>query len=186
MVLSAPLTTVITGGTDVLVGYTASGGQRVCVIAAPITAQITGALMQANNLRVDFFSDLPSIGGAPARIEIGAAVTFDIHGGWGSDVLVLNVGAANGPAPLLRPDGSLIGLLEGGDGDDTITANLWFDPRSLGHANVRGLGGRGNDDLTLNIYGIADDLVYALIDGGPGRRDRAYHTANVIVLNCES
>ncbi|HJT76286.1 MAG TPA: hypothetical protein VJ739_03715, partial [Gemmataceae bacterium] len=48
-------------------------------------------------------------------------------------------------------------------------------------------GGSGNDDLKLAVHRLdpaSPLLVDGLIDGGPGH-DRARHTANVGVLNCE-
>jgi hypothetical protein len=75
-------------------------------------------------------------------------------------------------------------LADGGDGKDVVSANLFFDPRSNAMVDAQVLGGRGNDDLTLNLYGLDPDWISALIDGGAGH-DTAHDTDNVRVINCE-
>jgi uncharacterized delta-60 repeat protein len=115
------------------------------------------------------------------RLDWNLVVTGD-GGNDTIDVVARNVLVAAGL------DGSMpvaFRLLAGGDdGNDVVSANLFFDPRSNARVDAQVLGGMGNDDLTLNIYGLDPDWISALIDGGPGH-NKAHHTDNVRVINCE-
>ena len=74
---------------------------------------------------------------------------------------------------------------DGGEGIDRVAGEMNFSAIRLGHVNARVLGSGGNDDLTLNIFGVDNpDLLDALIDGGAGT-DTAHYTANVLVIRCE-
>jgi hypothetical protein len=117
---------------------------------------------------------------------IEAALSFNIKGGDNGNVLGLLFGAANSISnPDIMPSGSLNVRLTGGKSDDTISAMIWLDPRSLGQITAKVLGGAGNDDLTLDIFGAIDpSIVNALINGGTGR-NTAHHTANAPVINCD-
>ena len=76
-------------------------------------------------------------------------------------------------------------LLGGGAGNDTIQAVLSFDPRSDGRVYARIFGGRGSDELTLDVYGADNlDLLLAVIEGGADF-DTAHHTPNERTVHCE-
>ncbi len=90
-----------------------------------------------------------------------------------------------GIADSFAPDSRHNSCHSGSCGNDTVSAVMQFDSRSAAPIDARVLGGTGNDDLTLDIYGIGDpDFLTALIDGGAGI-DTAHHTDNVRVVNCE-
>ena len=74
---------------------------------------------------------------------------------------------------------------DGGAGNDRIAARVELDEESRGGPHIRVLGGWGDDDLTLALYGVdVESLLTPLVDGGRGR-DVAYVTRNVRVANCE-
>lgn len=158
------------------------------VINAPITANLDPA-RGGNTLSVQFFNEASSADRPPAMLSLNSAFTVNMLGGSGSNLMELMIGSGDlgGIRPLLMSGGSVMAMLDGRAGrSDTIRANMWFDPRSMGHVDAQVLGGRFNDDLTLNIFGIGDpNELTALIDGGPGF-DTAHHTANVVVRNCEA
>jgi hypothetical protein len=119
-------------------------------------------------------------------VEIGAALTFNIHSGDNGGLIALLCGDPNEISnPDIMPSGSVDAQLVGGNGDDTISGIFNFNPRSLGQVSALVSDGAGNDNLRLDIFGIGDpDLVRALIDGGTGR-NTAHATTNVEVINCE-
>jgi hypothetical protein len=86
--------------------------------------------------------------------------------------------------------GKLDVVMRGGPGNDTFTGNFTADPGSTGSLTAKEYGGKGDDNLTLNVYDhsnpggpstLAD--LDALIDGGPGH-NTCTHTDNVKVVNC--
>lgn len=75
--------------------------------------------------------------------------------------------------------------VDGGGGNDRIQARVEIDEERGGALDVRILGGLGDDDLMLALYGVdVESLATALVDGGRGR-DVAHVTRNVRVANCE-
>jgi hypothetical protein len=190
-----PLMTRIHGsGSDaVRVGYhfhTPPGTENgIIAILAPITLDVAGSGM--NSVQVAFAADAARAGSTRPRLEIGAALSFHVQGGDRNDLIGLLMGDPNQYGdpnemgdPDLMPTGSLDVLLAGGGGNDVISAKLRLDPASMGRVTARVLGGAGNDDLTLDIYGVGDpNELRALIDGGPGR-NTAHFTPNVQVINC--
>jgi hypothetical protein len=170
------------------VGYhfhTSPGTENgIIAILAPITLDVAGSGM--NSVQVAFAADAARAGTTRPRLEIGAALSFHVQGGDRNDLIGLLMGDPNEVGdPNLMPTGSLDVLLAGGGGNDVLSAKLCLDPASMGRVTARVLGGAGNDDLTLDIYGVGDpDELRALIDGGPGR-NTAHFTPNVQVINCE-
>jgi hypothetical protein len=86
-------------------------------------------------------------------------------------------------------DGHCDLLVDGQGGDDRLSVTINVSAASRGAINAQVLGGDGDDTLTLNVYANPDlydnpDLFVALIDGGNGF-DTASSTANVTVRNCE-
>jgi hypothetical protein len=116
------------------------------------------------------------------RLDWNIVVTGD-GGNDAIDVVARNV-LLGGGLDGSMPDTFTL-LEDGGDGHDTLSADLFFAAQSRGMINAQVLGGRGNDNLTLDIYGASDlELLTALINGGDGI-DTAHHTNNVTVINCE-
>ena len=137
-------------------------------------------------------------------VGAGGLTSVNLLGGAGSDHITLagsnhiaasgqsfvNIdGAAGDDLLSFSYNGALVNgqfhlTTDGGIGNDVIVAILILDPRSTGTVDAQVLGGRGRDDLTLEIYGCPEDHTTALIDGGDGI-DTAHFTPNVRVVNCE-
>ncbi|HZN33924.1 MAG TPA: VCBS repeat-containing protein, partial [Pirellulaceae bacterium] len=113
------------------------------------------------------------------RASISPELTqIDIDGGSGNDRISLDFGGA-----ILRQQ-AVDAVLRGGAGDDQVRARFDFAPGSTGRLSASVLGEAGNDELGLAVLNAGDlDLLFALLDGGPGR-DRCRTTANVVVKNC--
>jgi uncharacterized delta-60 repeat protein len=175
------------GDDTIRVGYTFIPQAAPDPGNAPISVNVDGG--QGNDhIRVSYGVLPPPVHDLPAVFSI--PLTTNVTGGAGDDDIRVIFGVSDpnqlgALPPAIGPGGSVQVLLDGGDGDDTIRADLWLDPRSTGPVAAQVLGGRGNDDLTLNIYGVLDpDWLSALIDGGLGS-DTAHYTTNVRVINCE-
>jgi hypothetical protein len=112
-------------------------------------------------------------------LEIEGRLDLAVFGGVGHDVIQSFI------VPCILPEGRANLLFDGGVGNDRIAAHVEMDADSRGPLAARVLGGFGDDDLTLDIHGVADPgLLTALVDGGYGH-DIARVTRNVRVANCE-
>jgi hypothetical protein len=186
-----PLSTRIhgTGSDTVHAGYHFVGDPNIkngiIAILAPISLDISGAGIKS--AQVAFDSDSAPPGRVRPILEIGAALTFNVHGGDTGDFISLLWGSLDQIGnPDLMPSGSLNVRLAAGSGNDTISARLWLDPRSTGLVTAMVFGGAGDDDLRLDVYGIDNpDLLTAVINGGTGR-NTAHATSNVRVVNCDT
>jgi hypothetical protein len=114
-----------------------------------------------------------------SELEIEGGFDLSILGGVGNDILESFI------QPCILPAGRASFLFDGDAGADRIAARFEADADSRGALDVRVLGGLGDDDLTLALFG-ADDLalLLALVDGGRNH-DIARVTRNVRVVNCE-
>jgi hypothetical protein len=189
--INAPITVNIDGGTgsDVIEAVDTfvpppDDPAQPAVLNIPLLINITGG-DGADNIAVRYFTnDLP---GPPPELRIAAPIQLNVDGGMGNDAIAVTFGQSASQerkwAPVMN---SLFQMrLDGGDGKDAVSAFIWFDSQSTGQSDVQVLGGRGNDDLTLDVSGIGNPvLLTALIDGGAGL-DAAHHTDNVRVINCE-
>jgi hypothetical protein len=205
-VFNIPLTTFIHGnGLDsVQVGYhflggpdttptpTTAGSTNAMTIAvrAPISLDVTGPGMKS--VQVNFDADVPVDRKAMPTLQMFSALNFHIQAGNGAAFVGLNLGVADPTGaggfanPVLMTGSTLNMRLAGGRGDDVLAGVLSFDPSSAGKVSAAVFGGLGNDDLTLDLYGIGSgDLLRGLIDGKPGFKNTAHHTQNVRVLNCQ-
>lgn len=141
-------------------------------------------------------------------IPAGAIFRLNLNGGNSADRILVNYEgiiagqpattttavptAANGINPN---QGTLAVSINGGGGNDTVTANILANSGSLGRVLARENGDAGNDNLTLTIYqqqGVilpfttgAGVGVNAQIDGGPGH-NRCDRTPNVLGIHCQS
>jgi hypothetical protein len=115
-------------------------------------------------------------------LDIGddSTVAVTLNGGKGSDNLGLTYDG------VLR--GKLTVNLNGGNGADTLVGNITAEAGSTGTLNAFEHGGKGSDNLTLNVYDnsnpggpskLAD--LDAVIYGGPGHNTFT-HTPNVKVV----
>ncbi|MBI3469242.1 MAG: calcium-binding protein [Planctomycetes bacterium] len=112
-------------------------------------------------------------------LEIAGELDLRAHGGAGNDVIESFI------VPCILPEGRANILVDGQAGNDNIAARVEMDEDSRGLLAARVLGGLGDDDLTLEIYGVDEpSLLTALVDGGCGY-DIARVTRNVRVGNCE-
>lgn len=129
------------------------------------------------------------------EVDMPNPVELTVHGGLGGDDIRVICGFNPQPEPPGMPQiaGALEGpeempalrlMIDGDEGSDRLQASLSFNPNGTRRVTAQLLGGAGKDDLMLDVMGISDDLLDALIDGGPGI-DTAHHTANVRVVNCE-
>jgi hypothetical protein len=167
------------GNDTILVEYCAETGGSVnpgdppMVIDTPLVTTITGGAGQ-DDIRVLY--ELDTLSG----VVFNAPIALSVDGGAGDDTISLAFGDPSMPSPVLN---NLFQMrLDGGAGNDTVAADLYFASNSQGLVDALVRGGLGNDDLTLNIYGIGDpDLILALIDGGGGI-DTFHHTDNVQVI----
>jgi hypothetical protein len=148
---------------------------------APISLNIDGGKGTTNTFAVEFFHD-PAPDRTAPPLFLNNAFSVNMRGGSGTDVMNLDIGSPTGVMPNITSGGSVNVRLAAGAGSETIAANMWYDPDTMGPVNAKIIGGAGIDDLTLNIYGIADNLVSALIDLGAGR-NTVHHTDNVRVVN---
>jgi hypothetical protein len=117
--------------------------------------------------------------GVAADVRVFGLLDVNALGGAGNDVIESFI------VPCILPAGRGNFTFDGGAGDDRISARIELDANSRGALAARVLGGLGNDDLTLAVYGVDDPgLLTALVDGGRGY-DIARVTRNVRVRNCE-
>jgi hypothetical protein len=119
---------------------------------------------------------------ADADVDIAKCGELDVtlKGFDGQDTMMFNYhGKMNG---VLNVD------LEGGNGQDQVSADLTLDLRSTGTINAQVLGGAGDDSAVA--LGIHDNsggfvtLAQALLDGGDGH-DFGAKTDNVTGINIE-
>jgi hypothetical protein len=146
--------------------------------------------------------------GFKGEVTGDSRVDVDLNGGKGSDSIHVNADglyigarskvsiAENGGAGNddlgLTYDGVLKGTLSvklnGGKGNDSVTANITAREDSTGTLNAVEHGGRGNDNLTLNVYDHSnpggpshlkdlDAVIYAELG-----HDVVTHTPNVKVV----
>jgi hypothetical protein len=88
-----------------------------------------------------------------ADIDPGGIVEVRLAGGNGNDKLNLDLGGNEENNRGLFLTGRLIGNLDGGAGDDRVSADLSFsyDPASFGDLNLSLFGGSGNDTMSFNL-----------------------------------
>ena len=87
--------------------------------------------------------------------------------------------------PCFLPGGRGRLVFDDDAGDDRISVQVHQHEGDEGALDVRVLGGQGNDDLTLALFGVEHlSFLAALVDGGRGH-DVAHVTRNVRVANCE-
>lgn len=114
--------------------------------------------------------------------EISASqIQVDIDGGLGNDDLSLYADSA-----IVDGGSSLVVAVSGGAGNDAIDAELDFDPESTGLVNIAAWGGKGNDDIEMNVTG-ADNLNSRrsfVLDGGAGR-DNFIASPEILTSNVE-
>jgi hypothetical protein len=180
-----PLSTTIhgTGNDAVHVAYRFLGGPDVAnaiiAIRAPMSLDIAGAGIRSAQV---IFAPLDPSLPAPT-VQIFSALTFNIHGG--NNGAEISIYWGENSYPDLMAGSSLNIRLAGGSSDDSLEAVIGLDPRSMGQVTAMVFGGLGNDDLTLDVYGIGNpDILIAVINGGPGI-DTAHATSNVRVIKCE-
>jgi hypothetical protein len=114
-----------------------------------------------------------------SELEIEGAFDQSVLGGAGNDILDSFI------QPCVLPAGRASFQFEGGEGADRVAARFEADADSRGALDVRVLGGLGDDDLTLALFGVDDLALFtALLDGGR-EFDVARVTRNVRVVNCE-
>ncbi len=92
-----------------------------------------------------------------------AALTVDLMGGGGADVLAMNYRGQN--------LGTLAIFAAGGEGADTIGTGVFLETGNTGNVSAQELGGDANDNLTLSVqkFSLFDGgAVSATIDGGLG------------------
>ena len=127
------------------------------------------------------------------RSVYNAAVTVGVTGGAGADVMDFALGGWEGTAPptadqqgpaLPVVNVSFAVTLDGGDGNDLIVAKLAATGKGALAARV--LGGAGDDDLGLDLAGVAVGFpATGVIDGGAGF-DTHHSTPGVTLLNIEA
>jgi hypothetical protein len=89
----------------------------------------------------------------PADIDPGGIFEVRLMGGNGNDKVNLDLGGNEENNRGLFLTGRMIGNLDGGAGDDTVSADLSFgyDPASFGDLNLSLMGGSGNDKMNFNL-----------------------------------
>jgi hypothetical protein len=88
-----------------------------------------------------------------ADIDPGGVVEVRLLGGNGNDKLNLDLGGNEENNRGLFLTGRFIANLDGGAGNDTVSADLSFsyDPASFGDLNLSLFGGAGNDTMNFNL-----------------------------------
>jgi murein DD-endopeptidase MepM/ murein hydrolase activator NlpD len=150
---------------------------------APITANVDPRRGD-NTMSVEFFNQA-SPGQPPPPVYLNNVFTVNMAGGAGPDTMGLFMGSgdAGGVVISIMPAGLVKARLDGGAGHNTISTNMWLDPKSLGHVDAQEFAGVGTDDLTLNIFGADNpDLIRGLIHLGR-EHSTVHHTPNVQVVN---
>jgi hypothetical protein len=113
-------------------------------------------------------------------IDYFSAVTINMDGGAGSDSLyALYGGQLNGRLTLRE---------NGGQGNDTLTAEVHLMPGSTGSFDGEVLGGAGDDRMSFQLFVSPPSrvrVINALMDGGEGIDTKAATTPNVTVRSCE-
>jgi hypothetical protein len=100
-------------------------------------------------------------------------------GGAGNDVMQSFID------PRFLPTGRGTLVFDGEAGNDRISVEVMQDEDDTGALDIRVLGGLGDDDLRLALFGVEHlSFLAALVDGGRGH-DVAHVTQNVRVVNCE-
>jgi hypothetical protein len=168
--------------------FHADTNRRIIFINAPLTVDVSGPAMR--KVLVDFDADIPAPGTIMPTLEIFSPLVFHVTGG--TD-LGLNFGVPDftgDPSignPDLMPGGSVDARFVGNSATNTLGTvgiDIWTSPASQGQVTASAYGGYGNDTITLDIHGIDDSLVQALINGRRGH-NTAHATANVHVFNCD-
>jgi len=138
--------------------------------------QLTGSTTAPSQVRIDLGegNDVATV--RANGVRLGADAEVEVSGGRGADVITA--------AYAVEADGRFRFRLDGGDGDDTVSANLALAAGSTGAVEALVKGNEGDDRLTLNVTGTAGSLD-ARLDGDAGF-DRCASTPNVRVEECEA
>lgn len=109
---------------------------------------------------------------APNATAATASIHQDLAGGAGDDHLHASIAIDILDTSSWVPDVDATVRLDGGDGNDSLTASAtadaWmFEPERLDFSFYLD-GGRGNDTLDLTVTGGAIEKVDAVLDGGDG------------------
>jgi hypothetical protein len=172
------------------VGYhfPADKDRAIISINAPLTVDVSGPAMR--KVLVDFDNDIPPPGTIMPTLQIFAPLVFHVTGGID---IGLNFGVPDFTAdpsisnPELMPAGSVDARFVGNSSANTlgiVTIDIWTSSASQGQVDASAIGGYGNDTIMLDIHGIDDSLVHAVINGRSGH-NTAHATANVQVSNCD-
>jgi hypothetical protein len=170
------------------------------------------ALGNAGNDNLQFAMDETRLGGAPAMSWMTSLL---FSGGQGDDVIgvqfldphgiqpCIDIGVDGGAGAdnisftyqgLLNDDLNL--RINGGEGNDVLSAKLLLDAASTGALDARVSGDGGGDALTFNVYFVNPDgsmtgsgrgrlsSFTAVADGGAGY-DLGSFTANILVRSVE-
>jgi hypothetical protein len=160
--------------TDSYVHFTGCLGKGADSFGLALKGEVTGGSDVGVAVSGGKGADSLHVDASGLDIAAGSKVYVELNGGYGGD----NVGMSYDG--VLK--GTLTVKLNGGDGNDTIAGNLTAEAGSTGTLNAVEHAGKGNDDLTLNVYdhGHLADLD-AVIYLGPGH-DTVTHTPNVKVV----